>query len=304
MGKNKEEKRIPIGVENVLKAADKDAPITREMIQEYKEKEVKSMIESIIPEALMEEAKALNTDLVQLFWELIIATRDTESVKRSLVSKLNGMVGNIWANNYFDRHGYKVNNEVPILDKTGKKVTASDIVLTDQDGTVDYIELKTTPAIIDSQEDYPITVPSKEDPLDEKFYVGETLPREYYELSKDPRPLSQIAFETGKKLITQLTKTKDYVDRINAENGTNSSVKLCVFKGTTISPSLVDQISNYGEIIELPLSFDKILEFSSSLVAVTMHRGRNMLFPVKNQDTTQVPRGTEWEDGIKIEDIQ
>ena len=81
-------------------------------------------------------------------------------------------------------------------------------------------------------------------------------------------------------------------------------MKLCVFKGTTISPSLVDQISNYGEIIELPLSFDKILEFSSSLVAVTMHRGRNMLFPVKNQDTTQVPRGTEWEDGIKIEDIQ
>ena len=39
------------------------------------------------------------------------------------------------------RNGYKIENEVPVLDSKGKETTASDIVTTSQDGKRNFIEL-------------------------------------------------------------------------------------------------------------------------------------------------------------------
>ena len=44
MGKNKEEKRIPIGVENVLKAADKDPAKASSILEEKIKEECNKMV--------------------------------------------------------------------------------------------------------------------------------------------------------------------------------------------------------------------------------------------------------------------
>ena len=141
-------------------------------------------------------------------------------------------------------------------------------------------------------------------PNSDLMKVDSSISREnFVDLNKSTLP--EIAVKTGTKVIEQLKKTREYIDRINEQDGTTTGVKLCVYKGTKISPEILKKITQYGEIIELPLDVDKIFDYSTSLVGVLMHRGRNALYPVKGEIESSEPRGiSSWEEGLEIENIR
>ena len=148
--------------------------------------------------------------------------------------------------------------------------TASDIVLTSSEGEKTYIELKTIKAIISDVKDYPYG----------EVVEGQSIPREkYVDLKRSELP--EIAVETGEKVPEQLQKTREYLDRIG--NNENTKVKLCVFKGVTISEDIKEKVEQYDGIIELPIEIEKVFEYCNELVDVFLYKGRNMLYPPKGE---------------------
>lgn len=289
-----------LGREQIKSIVTNGGTLTEDMIITLDEERIKEMISDIIPKSIIEQATKMNVDLKQHFLTLILTTKDTMAIREKLISTVAGIVGTVWANKYFERNGYKIENEVPVLDSKGKEITASDIVTTSQGGKRTFIELKTIKAIITNENEYPKTEVETEKDSD-FLRTGSTVSREnFVDLKKSTLP--EIAVKTGTKVVEQLKKTRDYIDRESKSN--NTGVKLCVYRGTKISPEILEQIEQYGEIFELPLDVNKIFEYSTSLVGVIMHRGRNALFPVKGENTSKIPKGTEWQDGLKVEDIR
>lgn len=269
MKKNKNE----FTEEQIKSMIENGSPLTDDMIEILESNRIREFISKTIPVPIKEQAEKMNVDIEGQFLNLIFCKQDITTIRERLISKVAGIAGNVMANRYFENKGYKVENEVPILNAKDKMTTASDIVLTSQDGEKTYIELKTIKAIISDTKDYP----------SQPVVDGEAIPREkYIDLKRTELP--DIAVETGEKVPEQLRKTREYLDR----QGENAKVKLCVFKGTTISPDIREKVEQYDGIIELPIEIDKIFEYCNTLVDAFMYKGRYMLHPPKGEQEKDV----------------
>lgn len=256
-------------------------PITDDMRDKLYLDDINRLLDTIIPKSIMEQAERLEKDsnksetgLKRQMIKLIYGTKDTTTVREKIISKIAGIVGHVWAAKYFKDEGYDVENEVDIVDKNGKKITASDIVLTSKDGTKKYVEIKTIKALISNQDDYPYGT----------LVEGKQIPRELYTDLKRSS-LESIAVETGEKAQKQLKLTKKYLDEIGEKN---ASVSLCIYDGVTISDDVKQGIKGAGDIIILPLNIDKIFEYSSLLVDTILYKGRNILNPPKGEQKRDI----------------
>ena len=279
MGKKTSNNTSQYTESQILSMIENGSPLNHEMVEILDKKRIKELITTCIPQSIIDQAKKMNVDLVEKFASLIFTYQNTMTLRERLISTVAGIVGNVWANKYFERNGYSVENEVPILNEKGIKVTASDIVLTSKSTGIDFIELKTILAILSDANDYPFRpVEMVED--SDMLKSGSTISREnFVDLKRDTLP--EIAVQTGEKVLEQLRKTREYIDRLPGD--TERRVRLCVYRGTKISPDIKEKIQQYGDIIELPLDVDEIFNYSNMLVASIIHNGRNSIYPPKGE---------------------
>lgn len=270
------------------------SPLPRQFLIALGQESMGNEVVDMIPDEIIEQATKMHIDLRQLFLRLIYSTDNTMVYRESLISDIVGIVGTVCANTYFSKKGYKVENEVPIFNFKGKKVTDSDIVLTSPHGHKICVEVKTVKAIINSISEYP-TEKVKIMPNSDSLKVGTFLSKENFMLSKCTNSSHDSALQTGEKVIHQLKITRDY---LNASNKSNDEVRLCIFKGTVLSKEIEQQLKQYGQIIVLPIDINKIFDFSISLVGSIMHRLRNIAFSVKGEKTDKIPRAVNCESNL------
>ena len=266
--------------DDVYSAIRNGSPITSEMREIMKQREIEEFISSVIPARIFrlseeqhKKTKKPDADLKSKFLQLIYSKEDTASMRERLISTMAGMVGHVWAAKYFEeKQGYDVENEFEIHDKKGHLITASDMVLT-KNGHKTYVEMKTIKALISDERDYPTG----------EIVSGERIPREKYEVKRDP--LERIAVKTGQKAGEQVQKTREYLDE---KGDTDSETALCIYQGVTMSESIRENVEKNGRIIVLPLEVDRIFEYASDLVDTIMYKGRNILYPIKGQEERTV----------------
>ena len=268
--------------EEVILSMIKDCkPITEHMHNYLYREDINRLIDEIIPESIVEQAERLEknskkheTSLKRQLIELVYGTKDSTTIREKVIAKIAGMVGHVWAAKYFKDEGYSVENEVEIIDRKGKLLTASDIVLTSKDGKKKYVEVKTIKALISDEKDYPYGT----------LVEGQRIPRELYMDLKKSSPESN-AVETGEKAQRQLERTKKYIDEIGEKN---ASVSLCIYEEVTISDDVRRGIEEYGDIIILPLSINKIFDYASVLVDTILYKGRYILNPPKGEQERKI----------------
>ena len=310
--KNKVESFI-ITPEKIEKLIVKGVPIAQEIeLQE----EVKTMIRQMVPQSIIEQAKLMETDIEGLLFNLV---QERESGlyafnRERTVSILAGIVGNALAKKHFESKGCKVEEEVDILAKDGKhKKTSTDLVVTDKDGNITLIEVKTIPALITTPEEFPekpFEIPDSviEDPAEgeedkaQALMPGIVLPRRSITVNNfkgEERSLPDIAVSTGKKAEKQVGINREYADSKEAVDGKKRNVALCVFEGIKISPEIEEAITAQADIIRLPISVDRIFDYCYDLIGAVVYQGRNIMHPSKGR----IPKTYEERYNKKIDDL-
>ena len=101
-----------------------------------------------IKKPILDVAKKMDFNLVNLFYDKVFTNSNEEKIDE-VTKNLLGIYGNFLATYYFKKLGYNVDSEVPIYD--GKKeVTKADLSFIDNNGKLNYCEVKATFQIIDN----------------------------------------------------------------------------------------------------------------------------------------------------------
>ncbi len=269
--------------EQVLSVLSHGGTITDGMADSLSIPRLKEMLQRFIPESVFLQAKKMNVNLNREFLKLIFGRENFAELRENLICTSAGVVGTVLANQYYKKLGYIVENEIPIFDQNGQKVSSADIKLTAPNGDETYIELKTSRGVISNYEDYPPSV--HPDDTSKPLIPGVTVfPRESFEVRTFT--LNNIAMSTGEKAIEQIIKYKQFVDTLN--DGKKRLVKLGVFEGTSFSKDIRKSIKKHASIEVIPIDVNKIFDYCTTLVVGTINEGRNMIRPPKGVLTKDV----------------
>lgn len=292
-GQKKVKKRYQITTDDIIKQIKHGTPLTKPMIEILNEESLIKFIKDSIPISILNQAEMSGKNIVTDIYRLIVGDKKYAHLRERTIGNLAGLVGHVWANNYFKRKGYEVDNEVVLYDRTtGEKLTSTDIVLTDSSGRQVFIELKTAFKIgIDGDE-----VPASNDDKKTKEYFrpGRIIPRASMQDVRKETIIESTTL-TGNKAIRQLKANTKYI--IDKEDDIDRRVALCVYKGVEIYPKAREKISELGEIIELPLNIYKLYAYCFNLVGSLVYYGRNLTNPPRGQ------RGRKFEERYDVSRI-
>ena len=295
----KKDKEIPyyITTEKINELIVKGVPIAQEIeLQE----QVRAMIKEMVPESIIDQAKLMGTDIEGLLFKLVQERQSGSYAfnRERTVSLLAGIVGNALAKKHFESQGCKVEEEVDILEEgSTRKKTSTDLVVTDKDGNITLIEVKTIPALITTPEEFPekpFEIPDSviENPAEgeedkaQALTPGIVLPRRSITVNNfkgEERSLPHIAVSTAEKAKKQVEINREYANSKEAVDGKKRNVALCVFEGIKISPEIEEAITTHADIIRLPINVDKVFDFCYDMVGAVVYQGRNIMHPSRGR---------------------
>lgn len=185
---------------------------------------------------IIKTATAMDLDVVCLFYEKIIRQKSLKNVD-VVVKSMLGVYGNYLASCYYEGLGFKVQKEVPIVDKTGNK-TKADLLVTDKNGDKIYCEVKTTSQIIASANSYV----DADDSLESKK-------------SKLKRYQRILVYKSiGTKLIKQVKKLSD----------TGNKVNVVIFNNCVVDETIMKNLSSLNvQVVKL---FPDVNQLENALV--------------------------------------
>lgn len=292
-GKKKEKKRYQITTGDIIKQIKHGTPVTKRMIEVLNEEALITFIKDSIPASVLKQAEMSEKDIVHDIYRLIVGVDHYAHLRERAIGNLAGVVGHVWANKYFKRKGYKVANEVPLYDSsTGKKLANTDIVLTDSKGRQVFIELKTAFKLGVDGDTIPTT--NNDRIIREYFRPGGIIPRALMQ-SVRKETMQEVTTSTGNSALRQLKANTKYI--VDKDDDIDRRVALCVYKGVEIYPKAREKISEFGEIIELPLNIYKLYAYCFNLVGSLIYYGRNMTNPPRGQ------RGRTFEERYDVDRI-
>lgn len=204
-----------------------------------------------INKAIIETAKNMDVDLVQMFYEKIVNVKDNKKLeinKDVIVKCLLGVYGNFIATSYYKSLGYNVINELPIKNEVGKEITKADIAFKLPDGAYELCEVKTTPYIIDNIRNFPS---DKEEKYNDKFY---------YDMDNDIIKYKEI----GKKLINQVKKLKT----------STNNVTIIIFKECFIDDLIKDELNKLG--VKVQIILPDINELKENIESIVLNVVRTL----------------------------
>ncbi len=178
-----------------------------------------------IKKPILDVAKKMDFNLLNLFYDKVFTNSNEEKIDE-VTKNLLGIYGNFLASYYFKKLGYNVDSEVPIYD--GKKeVTKADLSFIDNNGKLNYCEVKAAFQIIDNMRNYKDTSSCK---------TGC-----YIDLDKEIIKYKNI----GKKLITQ-------VDKLSK---TGALVNVIIFEGCFLDEIIKQKLNERNvKIIKLAIN--------------------------------------------------
>ena len=188
------------------------------------------LIENGIDENILNHAKKMDIDLVELFKNKIF-NNYTDKTFDEVKSHLMGVYGNYYATMYYVGMGKHVKNEYPIY-QDGKEVMKADLEFEDENVKT-YVEVKLTKQIL----------------RDRFHYVDDK--RTLFIINKDYRKYEEI----GKKLIKQVNKL------IN-----NGKVIVCVFSDTIIDDDIRTELENLGA--QLKILAQKVYDVEENIISI------------------------------------
>lgn len=155
---------------------------TNEKLKEF-------LIDCGINSHIFYHASKMDISIIRLFKEKIINNYSLKTLDE-VTKNLLGVYGNFIATSYC-KHLYKdVKNEVAIKDKMGKVITKADISYVDNDGMLNYCEVKAAHQIIANKRNY----------IDDERYK---------EVFYEDKVEEIIKYKNiGRKLLTQVKKIK------------------------------------------------------------------------------------------------
>ena len=292
-GQKKEKKRYQITTDDIIKQIKHGTPLTNRMIEVLNEESLITFINDSIPTSVLKQAEMSKKDIVHDIYRLIVGVDQYAHLRERAVGNLAGVVGHVWANKYFKRQGYKVANEVSLYDSsTGEKLADTDIVLTDSIGRQVFIELKTAFKLgVDGDT---ILSTNNDKKIKEYLKPGGIIPRALMQ-SVRKETMLEVTTSTGNNALRQLKANTKYI--LDKDDDIDRRVALCVYKGVEIYPKAREKISEFGEIIELPLNIYKLYAYCFNLVGSLIYYGRNMTNPPRGQ------RGRTFEERYDVEKI-
>ncbi len=292
-GQKKVKNRYLITTDDIIKQIKHGTPLTKRMLEVLNEEALMTFIKDSIPISILNQAEMSDKNIVTDIYRLIVGDKKYAHLRERTIGNLAGLVGHVWANNYFKRKGYEVDNEVTLYDRTtGEKLTSTDIVLTDLSGRQVFIELKTAFRIGIDGDDVPASNDDKK--TKEYFRPGRIIPRgSMQDVRKET--IIESTTSTGNKALKQLKANTKYI--IGKEDDVDRRVALCVYEGTMIYPKAREQISELGEIIELPLNIYKLYAYCFNLIGSIVYYGRNLTNPPRGQ------RGKKFEERYRLHRI-
>lgn len=190
-------------------------------------KQIKDVLDNYgIKAPIFAIAKKMDLNLVKLFYDKII-TNYSKSSLDEVTKNLLGVYGNYLATYYYSSLKYNVKNEVPVYDSLGKEITRADVSFIDNDGVLNYCEVKATSQIIDNIRNY-----VDNDNAEDKGYVD-----------KDNEIIKYK--QIGKKLINQVKKL----------SSTGAKVNVVIFSGCIMDNIIKNELSHLGANV-LTLAID------------------------------------------------
>lgn len=229
------------------------------IIIDTNEKLKQLLIRCGINDHIFYHASKMDVSITKLFKEKIINNYSLKTLDE-VTKNLLGVYGNFIAT-YYCAHLYKnVQNEVPIKDKTGRVVTKADLSYVDNDGSLNYAEVKAAHQIIDNI----------------RNYVDDDNTKGYYE----DRDNEMIKYKNiGKKLITQVEKLSD----------TGKKVNVFIFKGCYVDDVIKRRLREFNTQVHVIMVDIKRLEdeIRNILILIKRFISKNVVIKIKDESISK-----------------
>lgn len=231
----------------------------RKIMIDTNEKLKQLLIQFGINDQIFYHASKMNVSIIRLFKEKIINNYSLKTLDE-VTKNLLGIYGNFIAT-FYCTHLYKdVQNEVSIKDKTGKVVTKADISYVDNDGSLNYAEVKAAHQIIDNI----------------RNYVDYDNTKGYYE-DKDNEIIKYK--NIGKKLIAQVEKL----------SATGKKVNVFIFEGCYVDDVIKRKLREYNVQIHVIMVDIKNLEDEIRNIIMLIKRfvSKNVFIKIEDESISK-----------------
>lgn len=205
-------------------------------------------------------ASKMDISIIRLFKEKIINNYSLKTLDE-VTKNLLGVYGNFIATSYC-KHLYKdVKNEVAIKDKDGKVITKADISYVDNDGILNYCEVKAAHQIIANKRNY----------IDDERYK---------EVFYEDKVEEIIKYKNiGRKLLTQVKKL----------SCTGKKVNVFIYDGCYVDDTIKEELKNYNCNVHILMPNIKQLEdeIMNKIMLIKNFMKEKMIIDIKDDKSVK-----------------
>ncbi len=221
---------------------------TDDMLKEF-------LMDCGINEHVFYHASKMDISIINLFKEKIINNYSLKTLDE-VTKNLLGVYGNFIATSYCKALYNNVENEVSIKDNMGKMITKADISYVDNNGNLNYCEVKAAHQIIDNIRNF-----VDKDDVKEGFYED-----------KDKEILKYK--NIGKKLITQVKKL----------SSTSNKVNVIIFKDCYVDDVIKRKLKDLNvNVITLMVDINELEEeIKNKIILIKDFVKENMIININN----------------------